>query len=52
MAQGGHSLLTAPLHSALTPHVPPRILPENGADHLDDVDLALWHTEEDTAEAQ
>lgn len=39
-------LLTAPLQRALALHVPPHVLPEDGADHLDDADLALRHTEE------
>lgn len=49
-AQGGQALLAASLQSALAPHVPPHVLPEDGADDLDDADLALWHTAKKTTE--
>lgn len=49
-AQGGQPLLAAPLQRSLAPHVPPHVLPEDGADHLDDADLALRHAEEEEEE--
>lgn len=52
VAAVGHQLLLLAvlLHGLLAPHVPPHVLPQDGADHLDNADLVLQHAEEDTGQ--